>query len=65
METFWKAEDVAAAVKVSVQTIYRYVAQGTIPFHKINRAVRFKPSEIEKWLESKSSEQGKGKSERV
>ena len=58
METFWKAEDVAAAVKVSVQTIYRYVAQGTIPFHKFSRAVRFRPSEIEKWLESKKGKAG-------
>ena len=55
MESFWKADEVAAAVKVSVQTVYRYVARGEIPFHKLNRAVRFKPSEIEKWLESRKS----------
>jgi hypothetical protein len=33
--------------------VYRYVANGEIPFHKLNRSVRFKPSEIERWIESK------------
>jgi len=59
METFWTIEDVAAAVKVSVQTVYRYVANGEIPFHKLNRAVRFKPSEIERWLEGRKAEAAK------
>ena len=55
METFWKAHEVAAAVQVSVGTIYRYVANGEIPFHKLNRAVRFKPSEIEAWMEERKA----------
>ena len=55
METFWKANEVVAAVQVSVQTIYRYVANKEIPFHKLNRAVRFKPSEIEIWMESRKA----------
>jgi hypothetical protein len=37
-------------------------AEKKIPFHKINRSVRFKPSEIERWVEnrkgSKDAEQG-------
>jgi len=55
METYWNVADVAAAVKVSIQTVYRYVANNEIPFHKLNRAVRFKPSEIERWLESRKA----------
>ena len=55
METYWKVSEVAAAMQVSVQTVYRYVANGEIPFHKLNRAVRFKPSEIESWMESRKS----------
>ena len=53
METYWKAWEVAAALQISEQTVYRYVANGEIPFHKLNRSVRFKPSEIERWVESK------------
>jgi len=53
METYWKVNEVAAAIQVSEQTVYRYVAKREIPFHKLNRAVRFKPSEIESWMESR------------
>ena len=47
------AEDVAKLLKLSVQTIRRYTMNREIPFHKINRSVRFKPSEIELWVKSK------------
>ena len=55
MENYWRVQEVAAALKISVQTVYRYVANDEIPFHKINRAIRFKPSEIESWIESKAA----------
>jgi excisionase family DNA binding protein len=55
MEIYWKVSEVAAAIQVSEQTIYRYVANGEIPFHKLSRAVRFKPSEIESWMESRKA----------
>ena len=53
MENYWKVQEVAAALQISIQTVYRYVANGEIPFHKLNRSVRFKPSEIERWIENK------------
>jgi excisionase family DNA binding protein len=55
MENYWKVQEVAAALQISVQTVYRYVANGEIPYHKLNKAVRFKPSEIESWIESKAA----------
>jgi excisionase family DNA binding protein len=55
METYWKVNEVAAAIQVSEQTVYRYVAHGEIPLHKLNRSVRFKPSEIESWMESRKA----------
>ena len=55
METYWKVSEVAAAIQVSEQTVYRYVANGEIPFHKLSRAVRFKPSEIESWMENRKA----------
>jgi len=55
METYWKVQEVAAVIQVSVQTVYRYVANGEIPFHKLLRAVRFKPSEIAGWMESRKA----------
>ena len=55
MENLWKVEDVAAAINVSTQTVYRYVANGEIPFSKFMRAVRFSPAEIRAWVESRKS----------
>jgi excisionase family DNA binding protein len=59
MDTYWKVNEVAAAIQVSEQTIYRYVAKREIPYHKLSRTVRFKPSEIESWMESRKAEAAK------
>jgi excisionase family DNA binding protein len=55
MESFWKIKEVAAAVQVSVGTVYRYVERGEMPFHRLNTVLRFKPSEIETWMDGRSS----------
>jgi excisionase family DNA binding protein len=55
MESYWRVQEVAEALKISVQTVYRYVADGEIPFYKLNRSVRFKPSEIEHWINNKTA----------
>jgi excisionase family DNA binding protein len=53
MENYWRVDEVASALQISVQSVYRYVANSEIPYHKLNRSVRFRPSEIERWIESK------------
>jgi len=45
------AKEVASLLQLSLQTIRRYTMQKKIPFHKIDRAVRYKKSEIEEWVE--------------
>ena len=52
-------KEVAALVKLSVITIRRYTAKNEIPFHKINRAVRYKKSEIEQWVEKRETTEEK------
>ena len=59
METYWTVKEVALFVKLSVITIRRYTAKNEIPFHKINRAVRYKKSEIEQWVEKRETAEGK------
>jgi excisionase family DNA binding protein len=51
METYLKATDVAQLVKLSLVTIRRYTAANKIPCYRINRAVRYKKSEIQEWVE--------------
>jgi len=58
MDTYLTAFEVAELVKLSVQTIRRYTMNKEIPFHKINRAVRYKKTEIEKWVEKRETAKG-------
>ena len=51
METYLTVLEVAAVLKLSIQTIRRYVLKKEIPYHKVGRAVRFKRSEIDWWVE--------------
>jgi len=51
LEGYLTAKEVAAFVQLSLQTIRRYTMNKKIPFHKIDRAVRYKKSEIEEWVE--------------
>ena len=55
MEMYMTTKEVAAMVHLSEQTIRRYVMLKQIPFHKLIRAVRYKPSEIQKWVEEKKT----------
>jgi excisionase family DNA binding protein len=55
MDTYLTAFEVAELLKLSVQSIRRYTMNREIPFHKINRSVRYKKTEIEKWVESREA----------
>ena len=55
MDAYLTAQEVALLVKLSLQTIRRYTMNKGIPFHKINRAVRYKKSEIEQWVEKRET----------
>jgi len=56
MEMYLTAGEVALLLKLSLQTIRRYTMNKTIPFHKVGRVVRYKKSEIEKWVEKREPE---------
>jgi len=55
MDTYLTAFEVAELLKLSVQSIRRYTMNREIPFHKINRSVRYKKTEIEKWVENREA----------
>jgi excisionase family DNA binding protein len=42
--------DVAEYLRLAEQTIQRYVMKREIPFHKVNKVIRFRFAEIEKWI---------------
>jgi excisionase family DNA binding protein len=51
METYLTIAELAEYIKLSEQTVRRYVLNKTVPFHKIHKAIRFRVSEIEKWID--------------
>ena len=62
METYLTVIEVAAILKLSIQTIRRYVLKKEIPYHKVGRAVRFKRSELDWWVEYREEYIAKSKS---
>jgi excisionase family DNA binding protein len=51
VETYLTIEELANYLKLSEQTIRRYVLNREIPYHKIKKVVRFRLSEIECWID--------------
>ena len=53
METYMTIEEVAEYLKLAEQTIRRWVLNREIPYHKIKKVIRFRVSEIEKWIDNR------------
>jgi excisionase family DNA binding protein len=43
-------KDVADYMRLSEQTIQRWVLKKEIPFHKVKKVIRFRLSEVETWI---------------
>ena len=45
-------EELAGYLKLAAQTIRRYVLNREIPYQKIRKVIRFRLSEIERWVDA-------------
>ena len=52
METYLTIVGLAEHLKLAEQTIRRWVLNREIPFCKIKKVIRFRLSEIEKWIDN-------------
>ena len=52
METYFTLEELAKYLCYSEKTIRKWVLNKEIPFHKIHTSIRFRLSEIEKWIDT-------------
>ena len=50
METYLTINDVAEYLKFSKETIQRWVQDREIPFYRIRKRIRFRLSDLEKWI---------------
>ncbi|MCU1591974.1 MAG: Excisionase [Frankiales bacterium] len=44
--------DAAERLKVRKRWLYEQTAAGTVPVHRVGRQLRFRPSELDAWVES-------------
>ena len=52
METYLSIEELAKYLGVAEKTVRRWVLNGDIPYHKIMKVIRFRLSEIERWIDA-------------
>ena len=50
--TLLDVHEVAAYLGVSERFVYKHVAEGSLPSHRVGRALRFQAAEIDAWLEA-------------
>ncbi len=50
-EGFWNVQDATGYLKVRASTVYSLVEQNEIPHYRVGRQIRFRKSEIDKWME--------------
>ena len=53
---FLTVEEVAELLRVSPRSVYDWVSQGTIPFHKAGRRTIFLLDEILEWTSQKNED---------
>lgn len=51
VEPWYSVEDIASHLGVSKETVYRWLKRGAIPAHKVGKLWKFKPSEVDKWVQ--------------
>ena len=54
METLIDITELGKRTSIKIATLRKYVAKRKIPFVKVGRLVRFRPSEIDGWIASRA-----------
>ena len=44
------ADDIAAHLEITKDTVYTWIAERSMPAHKVGRLWRFQASEIDEWV---------------
>jgi excisionase family DNA binding protein len=52
LETYLSIEGLAEYLDIAEKTVRKWVLNHDIPYHKIMKVIRFRVSEIERWVET-------------
>jgi excisionase family DNA binding protein len=50
----WDVDTAAAALGLSKAHVYRLVSENRIPFRRMGRLIKFRPAELEAWIDSRT-----------
>ena len=50
METYFNTKELSGYLKIPEQSIRRWVLNNKIPYHRIHGVIRYRMSEIDKWV---------------
>ena len=53
MEKLITVKQLSEIIQFKESTIYKWVHSGFIPHHKVGRSVRFKTSQVNRWLQKR------------
>lgn len=62
-EAWLDVDAIAAHLRVSAVTIYRWLEKERIPAHRVGKLWRFKASEVDAWVQKGGAEQAPGVSD--
>lgn len=51
-EPWWSADDIAAHLGVTKDTVYSWISDKAMPAHKVGRLWKFQASEVDEWVRS-------------
>ena len=51
METYFNTKELSGYLKIPEQSIRRWVLNNEIPYHRIHGVIRYRMSEIDKWVD--------------
>ncbi len=63
MEKLMMIQEVAEVTQLKLATIRKYISLEKIPFVRLGKSIRFRPSEIEAWIEGGSRPSNEKKEE--
>lgn len=57
IEPWYSVEEIARHLGVSKETIYRWIEKRKIPVHRMGKLWKFKPSEVDSWIQNGGAEE--------
>jgi excisionase family DNA binding protein len=54
IEHLKKVREIAEITGLAPTTIYKFVHEGRIPYLRLGEAIRFRPSDVQAWLEAQA-----------